>query len=232
MDYSVFGWIGSICFAISGAPQALLSYKQGHSRGIANGLLVLWLVGELGSLVYALSLANWVFVLNYAGNLAFLSVILYYKLRPRVVDWTPYEPTGVYTAPKSGTYRVEGTFNRAGSTMEVSVGDVIITDWEHYFCKRYPEMSARYRRVGYNMEVSLLDSEIFPGNMYDTSRFKIQGMIFSNNLLPAGFTRYSEQGAEDPTPIKAVPMLFQDSLGNVHFSQKFEFSVRIQGWGG
>lgn len=74
------GWIGSIAFALSAAPQALKSIQDGHSDGIAGGMLTLWCIGEICSLVYVWPKKHVPLIANYILNFIFLCVIIYYKL--------------------------------------------------------------------------------------------------------------------------------------------------------
>jgi len=77
------GWIGSICFALCGAPQAWLSYKQGHSVGVTWSLLILWLIGEICSIIYVVPKGHIPLIVNYLANLVFVAIVLYYKIKPR-----------------------------------------------------------------------------------------------------------------------------------------------------
>lgn len=77
------GAIGSFAFAVSGLPQAILSFRQKHSRGISGWLLFLWLVGELFTLLYVLlKFSDLWLLINYTLNLFFVSVITYYWFFP------------------------------------------------------------------------------------------------------------------------------------------------------
>ena len=79
----LLGYIGSICFAICALPQAYQSYKDKHSDGVNTYFLVLWLVGEIFSLIYGLTKDVPPIIMNYIGNLILISVILYFKLFPQ-----------------------------------------------------------------------------------------------------------------------------------------------------
>lgn len=82
----VIGWLGAILLALCGAPQAMKSLREGHSRGVSPSFLALWLGGELCflySTVAELGVVTWL-VFNYAGNIVFLIVIIYYAVFPRV----------------------------------------------------------------------------------------------------------------------------------------------------
>lgn len=79
------GWIGSILFAICGAPQALKSIREGHSRGMAPAFLAFWLGGELCylySTAAKFGFVSWL-VVNILGNIFFVLVIIYYAVFPR-----------------------------------------------------------------------------------------------------------------------------------------------------
>lgn len=83
---NLIGWIGAICLAVSGIPQAYLSWKQGHSKGISSGLLWLWMIGITFTLVYVLFNLGFVavLVLNYTLNIIFVGIIIKYKYWPRI----------------------------------------------------------------------------------------------------------------------------------------------------
>lgn len=82
----VIGWIGSICFSVCGIPQACKSIQEGNSSGVSWLFLILWLVGELCTIVYVLMLDELLIplIVNYILNLGSLLVILYYKMYERV----------------------------------------------------------------------------------------------------------------------------------------------------
>jgi uncharacterized protein with PQ loop repeat len=79
----MIGYIGSILLAVCGAPQAILSIKQGHSKGISFYFLLLWSLGEIFTLIYILPKEDKPLLLNYVSNIIFLAVIWKYKLFPR-----------------------------------------------------------------------------------------------------------------------------------------------------
>lgn len=85
MIFEILGWVGALMLAVCAVPQAWLSIKQGHARGVSNGLLALWLFGEAFTLAYILKLPelNWPLICNYAANIVFVSVIIWYKFNPR-----------------------------------------------------------------------------------------------------------------------------------------------------
>ncbi len=78
-----FGWLYSGAFALSALPQAIRSRKEGHSRGVADGTLILWFIGELAGLVYGFGLAQVPIIANCLVNTIFVGVIVWYRLKPR-----------------------------------------------------------------------------------------------------------------------------------------------------
>ena len=77
------GYIGAACFALSAVPQAYKSFKEGHSKGVSWGLLILWSLGEICLLIYTLPKQDYPLIVNYVSNLILLIVILKYKFKPR-----------------------------------------------------------------------------------------------------------------------------------------------------
>jgi uncharacterized protein with PQ loop repeat len=82
----IVGWIGSIMLAICALPQAYTSYKHGHSNGLTWTLLLLWGGGEAITLIYVLSRSDWPLVANYGLNVVAMSVIIWFKWKPRKID--------------------------------------------------------------------------------------------------------------------------------------------------
>jgi uncharacterized protein with PQ loop repeat len=81
MEY--IGWIGSILLAFCGLPQAIESYRTKNSDGLTWGFLIMWGVGEIFTVVYIIPKWHWPLIFNYVANLVFISIILYYKIKPR-----------------------------------------------------------------------------------------------------------------------------------------------------
>jgi uncharacterized protein with PQ loop repeat len=81
--FEILGWLGSICLAICGLPQAWQSYKDKHSGGISWGFILLWTFGEIFALAYVYDKLDLPLVMNYATNILILGVILYYKIYPK-----------------------------------------------------------------------------------------------------------------------------------------------------
>jgi uncharacterized protein with PQ loop repeat len=77
------GWLGSILLAFCGLPQAIESYKTKSSAGLTWGFLVMWFIGEILTVIYIIPKWHWPLIFNYTANIIFLSVILYYKIKPK-----------------------------------------------------------------------------------------------------------------------------------------------------
>lgn len=79
----LIGLIGSIAFGISGVPQAIKSWRDGHTNGVAHGTVILWLLGEFAMLSYTLIKypTDLILLSNYGINALVVSVIAYYKYK-------------------------------------------------------------------------------------------------------------------------------------------------------
>lgn len=80
----IIGWIGSVCLAFSGMPQAYKCYCQGHARGLSLLMLSLWFTGEVCYVIATISefgMVAWL-LFNYILNLVCISIILWYCFRP------------------------------------------------------------------------------------------------------------------------------------------------------
>lgn len=78
-----FGWVYSLAFALSAIPQAMKSIKDKNSDGVADGTLLLWIVGELAGTVYGISLVQWPIIFNCVLNTVFVGIILWYRIFPK-----------------------------------------------------------------------------------------------------------------------------------------------------
>lgn len=82
----LLGVIGAIAFAICGLPQAWQSFKTKSSQGVNVWFLLLWLFGEIITMIYVLlTVYDWILLSNYIVNILFLFVIMYYKFFPKEV---------------------------------------------------------------------------------------------------------------------------------------------------
>lgn len=79
----LIGWIGGILLAFCGLPQAVESYKTKNSDGLTWGFLIMWGVGELFTIVYIIPKWHWPLIFNYTANIIFISIIVYYKIKPK-----------------------------------------------------------------------------------------------------------------------------------------------------
>lgn len=80
----IIGYIGSLCFAICGLPQAIKSWKDGNSEGLTVSFLVLWLLGEVFTIWYVLDTNKEIpLLMNYSFNILLLLIIGKYKIWPR-----------------------------------------------------------------------------------------------------------------------------------------------------
>lgn len=75
----IIGYIGSIAYALSGIPQAILSIKNGHSRGVSRGFAMLSVIGSSLSLIYALPRGDYVLLLNFGANIIVWGTVLKYS---------------------------------------------------------------------------------------------------------------------------------------------------------
>jgi uncharacterized protein with PQ loop repeat len=77
------GWIGSILLAFCGLPQAIESFKTKNSDGLTWSFLIMWGVGEIFTVIYIIPKWHWPLIFNYTANIIFISIILYYKIKPK-----------------------------------------------------------------------------------------------------------------------------------------------------
>lgn len=81
--HELIGWIGAVCFAICGLPQARECYQRGNAEGINLSFINLWFFGEVLTLYYILPDKKWPLIFNYILNLICILFILRYKFFPR-----------------------------------------------------------------------------------------------------------------------------------------------------
>jgi len=88
MSYNVlgwvqfFGWVYSIAFALSAIPEAAASLKKGKVN-ISDGTLLLWIIGEIGGIIYGIGLGQLPLIFNCGFNALFVGIICKYRLYPR-----------------------------------------------------------------------------------------------------------------------------------------------------
>ncbi len=82
------GWIGSIFFAVCGAPQAWKCFRQRNAKGISPLFITFWLGGEVCHVVSVwmkFGPVGWM-MFNYAANILFALVIAYYLAFPKAQE--------------------------------------------------------------------------------------------------------------------------------------------------
>ena len=80
------GWVYSLAFAFSALPQCNKAIKDGHCKGVADGTIILWMLGELAGIVYGFSLMQLPIIVNCLINTLFVGIIVWYRLFPREKD--------------------------------------------------------------------------------------------------------------------------------------------------
>lgn len=79
--FEAMGWIGSMMLAFCALPQAIESWKTKSSNGVTWGLLIMWAIGEVFTFIYVWEKSDIPLLINYSANIAFLSIITYYKFK-------------------------------------------------------------------------------------------------------------------------------------------------------
>lgn len=82
MGVEVFGWLGSVFFAICAIPQAIKAYREKHATGVSKWYLIYWFLGEVFMLVYVWDMGDLPLMANYIMNMFFLLIIAKYKFLP------------------------------------------------------------------------------------------------------------------------------------------------------
>lgn len=81
MTAITLGWIGSICFACCGIPQAWQAHRTKSTSDLSWSFLLLWFFGELLTIQYIWPKQDYPLLLNYSINFCCLLVIIYYKIQ-------------------------------------------------------------------------------------------------------------------------------------------------------
>ena len=79
------GWISGALFAFCALPQAIKTFKDSNAEGLSLLFLLMWTSGELLMMTYIVFKYGFDAPLLTSGtcDLFFLSIIWFYKLRPR-----------------------------------------------------------------------------------------------------------------------------------------------------
>ena len=80
-----FGFTGGIMLSICSVPEAIKSYREKRCD-IGWGMLLLWLFGEIGLLVYETKTMAMPRLINYLLNLICILVLVFYKRSPKKVS--------------------------------------------------------------------------------------------------------------------------------------------------
>ena len=72
MTLEVIGWVGSFLFMFCGLPQVWACYKQGHGEGLSWIFLLMWLGGEVCTLIYVWPKGHLPLLTNYVLNILLL----------------------------------------------------------------------------------------------------------------------------------------------------------------
>ena len=79
-NMDTIGWVGNSLLAICGLPQALKSFKNGHSKGISYLFLWSWYIGEWLAFMYHLGVSDkYPQILNYVFNLVFITIVIWFR---------------------------------------------------------------------------------------------------------------------------------------------------------
>jgi len=79
------GYIGALLLAVCAVPQMIMCMIDGHAKGISHLFLLSWYFGEILMLIFCYDTVahdSPLFV-NYAVNVAILTIIAKYKYFPR-----------------------------------------------------------------------------------------------------------------------------------------------------
>lgn len=77
------GWMYSLAFALSALPQCIKSRRDGHANGVAEGTVILWIIGEMAGLSYGIGIKEWPIIFNCGLNTIFVGIITKYKYFPK-----------------------------------------------------------------------------------------------------------------------------------------------------
>lgn len=74
--------IGSLLLAFCGVPEVYKCYKE-KKCSIGWAMLLMWLVGELLLIIFALQTKQYSLLINYLANVGLIVVLLRYKIWPK-----------------------------------------------------------------------------------------------------------------------------------------------------
>jgi uncharacterized protein with PQ loop repeat len=73
--------IGSLLLAFCGVPEVYRSYKE-KKCSIGWAMLLMWLLGEILLIIFALQTSQYSLLINYLANCGLIAVLLRYKIWP------------------------------------------------------------------------------------------------------------------------------------------------------
>jgi len=79
--HAVLGWLGAVCLALSGLPQAIKTVRTRKADDISFLFLSLWLGGEVLTLAYVLPSLDFPLMVNYLANILIVGTIMRFKLK-------------------------------------------------------------------------------------------------------------------------------------------------------
>jgi len=80
-NVEILGWLAALCFGLSPLFQVIKCYKEKHATGVSLGLLIMWTLGEIFSILYILPKGHLPLLANYTINMIFIVIIIYYKIK-------------------------------------------------------------------------------------------------------------------------------------------------------
>lgn len=83
---NLLGTVGALAFGLCGFPQAIKSFKDGHSQGISTFMIALWMLGAVSMFVYVtVKYLDVMLMINYVVNMGVAGVMGWFKIWPRKV---------------------------------------------------------------------------------------------------------------------------------------------------
>ena len=79
--HAVLGWMGAVCLALCGLPQAIKTVRTRKADDISFLFLSLWLGGEVLTLAYVLPSLDFPLMVNYLVNILIVGTIMRFKLK-------------------------------------------------------------------------------------------------------------------------------------------------------
>lgn len=74
------GYLGGILLTICGIPEVVRTIKDGRAH-LGWNMLILWFLGEIFMIGYAIYLMNGPLIMNYVFNFFVVAIMLYYKIK-------------------------------------------------------------------------------------------------------------------------------------------------------